>query len=367
MQYCNQLNRTQLKRYKLKALVSLVVIVSAINIGACSSEVQPSEPFDSLDKISSDESVSLADPQQTIQSQVLTTIDTLRGPVTLPQNPHPLVVYDLTVLQNLIALGVTVEGIPNHAVVHDIMKQRLANAKNSSTVNLDTEELGTVFEPDLESLDRIQPQAIIIGNRMVQKYDALSSIAPTLDLSVSFADLYASSQQQLSQLGKLFGKSEQAQKLQAEIDQAIESTSAITRNKGNGLVIAAQGNTITTFGLNSRYGYLHQYFGVAIADPDLGSYVHGQPISFEYIRQVDPDWLFLLEHNAKTHSKGKNAYALLNNALIHQTKAWRKQHIVYLSADSYLAFGSYDHWINDAKRIQAAFKDAPDVSSAKRD
>lgn len=337
---------------KLTALASLAVIVCTLSMNACSSETQSSDRKKNTAMTSKD-AKRPNNQVQNIDRKSLITIDTSRGPITLLAKPHPLVVYDLTVLQDLIALGVTVEGIPKNAVLNKATKQKLANAQR----------LGTVFEPDLEALDRMQPQAIIIGNRMAKKYDALSSIAPTLDLSVSFEDLYASSQKQLVQLGKLFDKSTQAQKLQAEIDAAIKSTANITQNKGNGLVISVKGNKITTFGLNSRYGYLHQYFGIPIADSNIDSYVHGQPISFEYIRQVDPDWLFLLEYHAETNSEGKNAYAMLDNALIHQTKAWRKQQIVYLSADSYLAFGSYDHWINDAKLIQAAFKDAPVIQS----
>lgn len=286
---------------------------------------------------------------QNFQSQNMVTIDTTHGVVSLPTNPHPLVVYDWTVLQNLVALGVSVEGIAEKSVFNDATKQITDNAKI----------VGTVFEPDLEALNSLEPQAILIGNRMAKKYDVLHTIAPTLDLSMSFADLYTSSQQQLQQLGKLFNKSAQAQQLQVDIDNAIQTTSAMTQNKGNGLVISVKGNSISTFGLNSRYDYVHKYFGIPIAEPSIGSDIHGQPLSFEFIHQVNPDWIFLLDYNAIRDAEGKNAYAMLDNALIHQTKAWRKQQIVYLSPESYLAFGSYYHWINDAQRIQEAFKKAP--------
>ncbi|WP_230660959.1 siderophore ABC transporter substrate-binding protein [Psychrobacter sp. I-STPA10] len=290
---------------------------------------------------------------QNSQAQKRVTIDTPHGVVSLPANPHPLVVYDWTVLQNLVALGVSVEGIPEKSVFNDATQQITDNAKI----------VGTVFEPDLEALNNLEPQAILIGNRMAKKYDVLHNIAPTLDLSMSFADLHTSSQQQLQQLGKLFNKSAQAQQLQTDIDNAIQTTAAITHNKGNGLVLSVKGKSLSTFGVNSRYGYIHKDFGIAIADPNIGSNIHGQPISFEFIHQVNPDWIFLLDYNAIRDAEGKNAYAMLDNALIHQTKAWRKQQIVYLSPESYLAFGSYYHWINDAQRIQDAFKNAPIVTS----
>lgn len=276
------------------------------------------------------------------------TLDTAHGAVTVPINPNPVAVYDMTLIQDLAALKVPVQGLPDNLLIDHAQADGTPKA----------ESIGTIFEPDLEALNALQPQAIITGNRMAKHYDAVSQIAPTLDLSLSFEDLYGSSKQRLAELGELFAKPNEAAQLQQDIDDAIAKTQAMTKDHGNGMVVSIQGNKLSTFGLESRYGYVHKQFGIPIADPNVGAATHGEPISFEYIQKINPDWLLVLDHDAATGKTGENARAVLDNPLIHQTTAWQKQQIIYLSRDSYLAFGSYYHWMADAKLIQEGYSKA---------
>ncbi|WP_227429764.1 siderophore ABC transporter substrate-binding protein [Psychrobacter sp. I-STPA6b] len=273
------------------------------------------------------------------------TLDTVRGEMTVPLNPHPVAVYSMTLMQDLAAMDVPVEGLPEGLLLDNF------KAKDSP----ESAPIGTIFEPNLEALNALQPKAILISNRTAKKYDELNSVAPTLDLSLSFDDLYATSKQRLAQLGVLFDKQAKAQELQQNIDKAIADTQAVTKGRGNGLVISVQGNKLSAFGEDSRFGYIHKQFGIPIADPNIGDAKHGEPISFEYIQKINPDWLLVLDHDSATGETGKNAQAVLDNSLIHQTQAWQKQQVVYLSPDSYLAFGGYYHWLNDAKLIQDAY------------
>ena len=54
---------------------------------------------------------------------------------------------------------------------------------------------------------------------------------------------------------------------------------------------------------------------------------------------------------------------VLDNPLIHKTTAWQKGQIVYLSPDSYLAFGGYYQWHKDAQIILDAFNKTAQTSS----
>ena len=110
-------------------------------------------------------------------------VDTVKGKVDLAMNPSPLVVYDMTLMQDLVALDVAVDGMPSGLLLDNLQ----------SKVHPDPKEVGTVFEPDLEALNAMQPQAILIGSRMAEKYNELSSIAPTLDMSIDTANIYESS------------------------------------------------------------------------------------------------------------------------------------------------------------------------------
>ena len=275
-------------------------------------------------------------------------IDTVKGKVSLPINPAPIAVYDMTLLQDLAALDVAVDGMPSGLKLDNLQ------SKNQP----DPEEVGTVFEPDLEALNAMQPQAILVGSRMAEKYNALSSIAPTLDMSIDTANIYESSKQRLHDLGALFGKSEQALKLQQDIDGLIDETKAVTNNKGNGLVVMVNGNKLSAYGDKSRFGFIHSVLGVPMVDNQIKDANHGQPISFEYLQKINPDWLFVIDRSAAIGEDSAGAKAVLDNPLVAQTNAWKKGQVVYLSPDSYLAFGGYQQWIQDLTSIKTAFSKA---------
>lgn len=272
-------------------------------------------------------------------------IDTIKGDVTLPMNPSPLVVYDMTLMQDLAALDVAIDGKPSGLHLDNLQ----------SALQPDPKEVGTVFEPDLEALNAMQPQAILVGSRMAEKYDELSSIAPTLDMTIDTANIYESSKQRLHDLGALFGKSDQALKLQQNIDGLIEETQALSKDKGTGLVVMVNGNKMSVYGAKSRFGFIHTVLNIPIADDQIKDANHGQPISFEYLQKVNPDWLFVLDRSAAIGEDSIGAKAVLDNPLVAQTTAWKKDQVVYLSPDAYLAFGGYQQWMTDLTTIKTAF------------
>lgn len=271
------------------------------------------------------------------------TIKTTDGDKTIPTNPT-LAVYDMTALQNLHALGVTVQGMPKELPSIDGLRD--SNAEFS--------DIGTLFEPNLEALNALKPQAVFIGSRMAEKKAELENVAPVYDLTVDTNDAYAATKQQLTDFGNIFGKQEQALKLQGEIDAAIDAAKAAIEGKGSGLAILVNGGKMSAYGKNSRYGFLHTTLGIPMADPNIQEARHGQPITFEYLQKVNPDWLFVLDRSAAVGEEGASAQSVLDNPLVHQTNAWKNNQIVYLSPDSYLAFAGYYQWIKDTKIITEA-------------
>lgn len=189
-----------------------------------------------------------------------------------------------------------------------------------------------------------------------KKSEELAKIAPTYNLTIDTSNVYESSKQQLTDFGKVFDKSTEAEKLIADIDKAIADTKTAVAGKGNGLAILINGNKMSAYGKNSRYGYLHTTFGIPMADEAIKEEDgHGQPISFEYIQKVDPDWLFVLDRTAAIGEEGPSAQQVLDNPLMHNTKAWKNKQIIYVSPDSYLAFGGYYQWMKDTKIVIDAF------------
>ncbi len=334
------------KRPLLTAMMT--ALVATISLTGCSSpESNDSEPADAkTENQTADHASNVANNDAVSVEKI--TVDTVKGNVDLAMNPSPLVVYDMTLMQDLAALDVAVDGMPSGLKLNNLQSKTQPEPKT----------VGTVFEPDLEALNAMQPQAILVGSRMAEKYDALSSIAPTLDMTIDTANIYESSKQRLHDLGALFGKSAQAAKLQGNIDGLIDETKTLTKDKGKGLVVMVNGNKLSAYGDKSRYGFIHTVLDIPMADDQIADARHGQPISFEYIQKTNPDWLFVVDRSAAIGEDGAGAKAVLDNPLVAQTDAWSKNQVVYLSPDSYLAFGGYYQWMQDLTTIKEAFANA---------
>lgn len=274
------------------------------------------------------------------------TIPTARGEVTLKANPKPIAVFDTGSLDTLQALGVKVDAAPDAEKVLPYLKPTLDSAQ----------KVGTLFEPNMEALYALKPELIIVGTRSAKKFDEVSKIATTIDLTDNGDKLIDSALQRIDSLGKLFNKTAEAAKLQQEIQTLFHETQTAVKGKGNGLIVLVNGGKISAFGSGYRLSWIHNSLGVPMADPSLKGAGHGQPISFELIQKLNPDWLFVLDRLASIGQEGKSAKEVLDNELVHQTTAWKKGQIVYLSSASYLAPGGVEQIKTDLTNIKNAFE-----------
>lgn len=258
------------------------------------------------------------------------TVATARGPVTLEAAPAPVAAFDFAAMDTLGALGVPVGGVPDSVLV-PYLKPEAAGAK----------PVGTLFEPDLERLSELHPGVIILGSRAAPKYDALKGLAPVLDMTVS-PDVLASLHEQLVAYGTLFGKTDAAAKLAAALDAKVATVQGLGTGKGKALVILTNGTKMAAYGIGSRFGWLHTVTGLSEAHPGLKTDTHGNAISYEFIAEADPDYIFVIDRGAAIGADGASARQTLDNPLVNATTAARKGQIVYLNAaDMYLASGGY--------------------------
>ncbi|WP_159991469.1 siderophore ABC transporter substrate-binding protein [Pelistega ratti] len=271
------------------------------------------------------------------------TIQTAKGEVNINQPlSNNVAVFELSALDTLSALGVYPKGTPE-VVELDYLKPVF---EAGTTV-------GTLFEPDLEKLNALQPEGIIIGGRMSPKYAEISKVAPVFDMTNTGTDI-ARAQTLLKEYGKLFGKEEQAAELSKKLDLALQQTQDIIKNQGKALMIMVNGNKVASFGVKSRFGYLFNDFGWEPADNNQSDARHGSPVSFEFIRDMDPDWIIVMDRNAAIGAKGESAKAVLDNALLKDIKAFKNNHIIYLDSSSYLASGGYQQMMRELKLLRDA-------------
>lgn len=113
--------------------------------------------------------------------------------------------------------------------------------------------------------------------------------------------------------------------------------------KKNGLVIMANDSKMTAFGSKSRYGLIHDVFGITPADQKLEpSDKHGQSISYEYMVKTNPDYLFVVDRGAAIGEE-TSAKQLVENDYVKSVKAVKNNHVVYLNSDMwYLAGGGLE-------------------------
>jgi iron complex transport system substrate-binding protein len=76
----------------------------------------------------------------------------------------------------------------------------------------------------------------------------------------------------------------------------------------------------------------------AVKDGDHG----GDSVSFEFLLEVNPDWVFVVDRDAGTGENTGAAQALLDNELFNQTTAAKEGHIVYVDPQaSYISMHGY--------------------------
>ncbi|WP_375653929.1 siderophore ABC transporter substrate-binding protein [Bartonella sp. AP19HLJMH] len=280
-------------------------------------------------------------------TQTNVTIDHVSGTTSVPTSPQKVVVFDLASLDNMNRLGIqAVIGLPEGKKPSYL--QQFDDAKY--------ERIGTVFEPDYEKIATLQPDLIIISSRTQAKYKDLSKIAPTIDLTVENENSLEDIKRNVSILGKIFGKTQEAEKEIAKINEAFAEVRKNTQGKGTGLILMTSGGKISAFGPKSRFDIFHSAFGIAPATDKLTVQKHGQLISPEFILETNPDWLLVIDRDAAIGREGQSATQLLNNELVHRTTASKQNQIIYLDSWSwYRANGGLTALIETAQQINEAF------------
>ncbi|WP_273723979.1 siderophore ABC transporter substrate-binding protein [Bartonella sp. AU18XJBT] len=280
-------------------------------------------------------------------TQTNVTINHVSGTTSVPASPQKVVVFDIASLDNMNRLGIkAVVGIPEGKKPSYL--QQFDDAKY--------EKIGTLFEPDYEKIATLQPDLIIISSRTQAKYNDLSKIAPTIDLTVGNENSLADIERNVSILGKIFGKEKKAAEEIAKLNEILAEVRKNTKGKGKGLVLMTSGGKISALGPKSRFDIFHSAFGIAPATDKLTVQKHGQLISPEFILETNPDWLLVIDRDAAIGREGQSAAQLLNNELVHRTTASKQNQIIYLDSWSwYRASGGLTGLFETAKQINEAF------------
>lgn len=317
------------------ALMLMSLLILTVFMG-CANEVA-AEPTDATE-------------ESTEQAEVVTEEETQRlsithklGTVDIPKAPKKVVSIDLATIDTLKALELS----------DSIVGISSSRASYLEDVLGDLPVVGSMFEPDFEGIASLEPDLIFISARTSKAYEDLSEIAPVVYLNYPGIDnpnIIDTVKNNVALIASIYGVEEKASDLNNALDaQVLETTDAIGQleNK-DALMLLISGKKINAYGPEekSRYGYVFNLFGyqsdVSQEQLDNNASTHGESISYEFISEINPDYMFVIDRGAVTGEGDSSASDTLNNAFIEQTEAYKNNHITYVSSEEwYMTVGGY--------------------------
>ncbi|MGY1652270.1 siderophore ABC transporter substrate-binding protein [Geodermatophilus sp. SYSU D01119] len=261
--------------------------------------------------------------------------------VEVPVDPQRIVVFDMAALDTIGALGGEIAGAPLDSVPGYLEGYLADDAFNA----------GTLFEADLVEIESQQPDLIVIGGRSSALYEDLSEIAPTVDLSLrgSYTETL---ERNATFVGEVLGAEDEAAAAVAELQAGIEEARAATADAGTGLGLMVSGGELSAMApagegsdaRGARGGLIYDAFGVQPVVDDIQAATHGEPVSFEFLLETDPDHLWVVDRDAATGEEGAQAAeAVLDNDVVARTTAAQQDQIHYLDPVAwYVVFGGID-------------------------
>ncbi len=253
------------------------------------------------------------------------TIKHASGESEVVLNPKNVVIFDLGVLDSFDYLAIEPIGIPKAN-----LSDRLSKYKSDDYFNA-----GTLFEPDFEKIAEMEVDLIIISGRSASNYDELSKIAPTINLEIDNNNYLESVYRNLDIIKTLYPDKKdliesEVSNLKEMVDQLKDSAANLSEQT---LFLLANGDSISVYGPNSRYGMVYEDFGFSpINNISYDESSHGQQVSFEFVREHNPNSIIVLDRVVATGSEGLLGNHLLDNALINSTSAKLNGRIIYLDA-----------------------------------
>ncbi len=254
--------------------------------------------------------------------------------VQVPVNPQRIVVLSFGALENLSLIDANVVGVPKTG-----LPDYLSRYKNDSIVNL-----GNLVQVSMEKINGLRPDLIIMGPRLADSYEEMSAIAPTI-MPTSFIEEgpVKALHENLRKLGKIFGEEAQDTYEQALIeigDKVKNIRKKAAKADMDALAVLHNRGRFSAYGSGSRFGVIHDTLGIKEAKKGLEGTIHGVRVSSEFIKEVNPDILFIVDRNAAIGEQPMDK-ANVENALIQQTKAYKNDRIIYLNPQAwYLSGGS---------------------------
>src|SRR5690606_30561817 len=170
-------------------------------------------------------------------------------------------------------------------------------------------------------------------------YEEFKAIAPTIYVGLDTANYIESFKENVQTVAKIFDKEDMVKEEIAAIEKQIEEVNKkVTELGKTALIVLANDGKVSAYGPGSRFGLIHDVLGFQAVDENIEASTHGQSISFEYIVEKDPDFLFVIDRTAVVGGES-SAKEVIENDLVKNTKAYKEGNIVYLDPNYWYLSG----------------------------
>ena len=271
--------------------------------------------------------------QAAVEEKSEVTLTNGKEDVTVKTNPKKIVVFDLGVADTIRELGFVdhIVGMPLKTL--PIYLKDLPSSIQST---------GSMVEPDIEAIAALEPDLIIASGRTIKYLDQLKEIAPTVIFSVDQKDYWTSVSKNIRLFASLFGKEaeakaeEEIQLLEASIKKIADANE---KSNDKTLTLMLNEGKMSAFGAESRFAFLYQSLKFKSTDAKIEDSRHGQEMSFEGIKEINPDTIVLLNRTLAIGGDNSNADTVLNNELFKETNAVKNNHVIQLTSDLWYLSG----------------------------
>lgn len=224
----------------------------------------------------------------------------------------------------------------------------LMRADVSYKDNGDILDIGNHREPNLENIVAAEPDLIISGQRFSQYNEDIADLAdaPLVDLEPREGEeLGEELKRQVTTLGEVFDKQDEAQTLVDDYDAAVERVSAAYDSEETVMSVITTGGDInySAPGAGRTLGPVYDSLGLtpSLEVDDASTGDQGDDISVEAIADSNPDWIFVMDRDAGVNANSGEEYTpaqdlIAESPALQNVTAVQEENIVYMPEFTYL-------------------------------
>lgn len=248
--------------------------------------------------------------------------------LTLPFNPERIAILDMASLDIIDALGLGDRVVGSSNVSIDYLSKYNPSETNG-IVNL-----GTIKNADLVEVKASKPDIIFIGGRLSSVYEDLKEIAPVVYLGTDTEKgVVESTLTNLETIATIFGKEETVTNLYNtySFESRISDIQTNFKDK-NALVGMYSGSSFNLLDNTGRCSIIGKELGFNnIKNGELSGATHGDSASWEAIKALDPEYIFVMDRNSAIGQEATvSTKEAIENEIIKTMDVYKNNKICYL-------------------------------------